>query len=62
MSTFQNALTGHLVLSSNITDLQIHQIKHDLKYSFDHKNIQHVTPETENESCEAVYCRLFDFT
>ncbi len=58
MSTTENALTGHLVLSSNITDLQLHQIKHDLKHSLEHKNIQHVTLETEreNELCGEEEC------
>lgn len=49
MSTQENALTAHLVLSADIDLQQEQKIKHDLKHLLQHKNIQHVTLETERE-------------
>lgn len=49
MSTQENALTAHLVLSSDVNLQQEQKIKHDLKHLLQHKNIQHVTLETERE-------------
>jgi cobalt-zinc-cadmium efflux system protein len=58
MSTTENALTAHLVLFSNITHQQAQKIKHDLKHALEHKNIHHITLETEseNELCETEIC------
>lgn len=58
MSTTENALTAHLVLAANISPQQQYKIKHDLKHSLEHKNIHHITIETENENelCEAADC------
>jgi cobalt-zinc-cadmium efflux system protein len=58
MSTTKNALTAHLVLSSNLSQQQQRIIKHDLKHELEHKNIHHITLETENEDelCETEEC------
>jgi cobalt-zinc-cadmium efflux system protein len=58
ISTTENALTAHLVLSQNVTHEQEQEIKHHLRHELEHKNIQHITLETEreNESCEALAC------
>jgi cation diffusion facilitator family transporter len=50
MSTTENALTGHLILTPGITHQEQQKIKHDLKHALEHKNIQHVTLETETEN------------
>jgi cobalt-zinc-cadmium efflux system protein len=50
MSTTENALTAHLVLADNILIQEERKIKDDLKHRLQHKNIQHITLETERES------------
>jgi len=57
ISTTENALTAHLVLSKNTTAEQEQKIKHELKHVLQHKNIHHITLETErdNEACEEKY-------
>ena len=58
ISTTENALTAHLVLhpETNSEDEQI--IKNDLKHQLGHKNIHHVTLETEkgDVDCETITC------
>jgi cobalt-zinc-cadmium efflux system protein len=49
ISTTENALTGHLVLSVDITSEEEQRIKHELKHKLVHRNIQHSTLETERE-------------
>ena len=58
LSTTENALTAHIVLAQNATFEEESKIKHKLKHLFEHKNIHHVTLETEreNEPCEAIDC------
>ncbi len=58
ISTTENALTAHLVLQNDITSEQEQKIKHDLKHQLVHKNIQHITLETEHEDepCETEVC------
>ncbi len=57
ISTTENALTAHLVLSRNATAEEEQKIKHELKHVLYHKNIHHITLETErdNEQCEEKY-------
>lgn len=57
ISTTENALTAHLVLSKNASAEEERQIKHELKHALYHKNIHHITLETErdNEQCEEKY-------
>ncbi len=54
LSTRENALTAHLVLSNNITSEQEEKIKHEVKHRLEHQNIHHITLETEREDqvCE----------
>jgi cobalt-zinc-cadmium efflux system protein len=58
ISTTENALTAHLVLQpeTNSEDEQI--IKNDLRHQFAHKNIHHITLETEKGDidCETITC------
>jgi cobalt-zinc-cadmium efflux system protein len=58
ISTTENALTAHLVLSENATMEQEQKIKHAVRHQLEHKNIHHITLETEreNEPCEAEDC------
>jgi cobalt-zinc-cadmium efflux system protein len=58
LSSTENALTAHLVLQNDATAEQEHHIKHELKHAWEHKNIRHVTIETEreNEECKEVVC------
>jgi cobalt-zinc-cadmium efflux system protein len=58
MSTTENALTAHLVLASDITQLQQQKIKYALKHQLEHNNIHHITLETENENelCKTEEC------
>lgn len=58
ISTTENALTAHLVLKQDITIEQEQKIKHTLKHELEHKNIHHITLETEreNEACGTEMC------
>lgn len=58
LSSTENALTAHLVLQNEATADQEQHIKHELKHAWEHKNIQHVTIETERESelCKEEVC------
>jgi cobalt-zinc-cadmium efflux system protein len=49
ISTTENALTAHLVLPQNASPAQELRIKQELKHALLHKNIQHITLETERE-------------
>ena len=59
LSTTENALTAHLVVGANTIPQEIRKIKHTLKHSLQHLNIQHATIETETESqpCEESDCK-----
>lgn len=56
MSTTKNAMTAHLILEKNLEEKQIMTIKHAVKHSMEHLNVQHVTLETEQEFCEEAFC------
>ncbi|HEY0299399.1 MAG TPA: cation diffusion facilitator family transporter, partial [Arachidicoccus sp.] len=58
LSTTENALTAHLVVARNISNEEQQQIKHKLKHTLEHQNIQHITIETEmeNNPCQAHDC------
>jgi cobalt-zinc-cadmium efflux system protein len=58
ISSTENAMTAHLVLMRDVTQEQEQEIKRSLKHELEHKNIQHITIETEreNESCKAEVC------
>lgn len=56
ISTTENALTGHLVLRQDLSLVEESKIKKELKHQLEHKNIHHITLETEREadSCEKI--------
>lgn len=60
ISTTENALTAHLVLPEHVTIEEEKQIKNTLKHQLEHKNIQHITLETEreNENCSTAVCEV----
>ena len=49
ISTTENAMTGHLIISTGLTHEQITEIKHAFKHEMDELNIGHCTIEIENE-------------
>lgn len=58
ISTTENALTAHLVLNNTTSIEQEQKIKQELRHELLHKNIHHITLETERENmhCEAQEC------
>ncbi len=56
ISTTQNAMTGHLVVSNELTTTQISTLKNKIKHSLEHLNIHHSTLETETEICNELIC------
>ncbi|MDP4212414.1 MAG: cation diffusion facilitator family transporter [Bacteroidota bacterium] len=56
LSTLENALTGHVVLSREISIEDQERIKQEIKHQLLHCNIQHATLETETETlaCESI--------
>jgi len=58
ISTTENALTAHLVLAVHTSIEEEQKIKNKLRHELLHKNIQHVTLETEREDehCAATVC------
>lgn len=59
LSTTENALTGHVVVSKDTDMNDLEKIKHEIKHALLHLNIQHATLEieTENSPCEEPDCR-----
>jgi cobalt-zinc-cadmium efflux system protein len=58
ISTTQNAMTGHLVVSENITNAELVTIKNKIRQGLKHRNINHTTLEIEieNQNCEDIKC------
>ncbi|MBC7625990.1 cation diffusion facilitator family transporter [Ferruginibacter sp.] len=56
ISTTQNAMTGHVVVSNELSNVQVSQLKHKIKHQLEHLNIQHATLETETETCSEKIC------
>jgi cobalt-zinc-cadmium efflux system protein len=56
MSTAENALTAHLVLSDTLSHEQASNIKSELKHELEHLGIQHATLETEVDACAEKPC------
>ncbi len=52
ISTTENALTAHIVVDENSTMQDIQKIKHDLKHTFEHQDVHHVTLETETRTAD----------
>jgi cobalt-zinc-cadmium efflux system protein len=60
ISTTENALTAHILLSNNISVEDEQKIKHKLKHALLHQHIHHITLETERENynCENDDCQM----
>jgi len=58
ISSTENAMTAHLVLTESLSNEQVQKIKYSFKQEWEHKNIQHITIETEreNEPCKTEVC------
>lgn len=56
MSTAENALTAHLVISDSITHEETSSLKNQFKHELEHLGIQHATLETEVEECSEKPC------
>lgn len=57
MSTAENALTAHLVISDSVSREETSKIKNKFKHSLEHLGIQHATLETEVEECKDGVCK-----
>jgi len=56
ISTAENALTAHLIISETISHEGTSHIKNQFKHTLEHLGIQHVTLETEVEECREAPC------
>jgi cobalt-zinc-cadmium efflux system protein len=56
ISTAENALTAHLVVSDTISREETSLLKNQFKHTLEHLGIQHVTLETEVEECSEEAC------
>jgi cobalt-zinc-cadmium efflux system protein len=56
MSTTRNAMTAHITLDKQISEKQLVELKNKIKMELAHLNIQHVTLETESQSCVEAEC------
>jgi cobalt-zinc-cadmium efflux system protein len=58
ISTTQNAMTGHLVVSENISNAELRTIKNKIRDGLEQLNIHHTTLEIEPETlnCEEIKC------
>ena len=52
ISTTQNAMTGHLIVSPELSNLEIESLKNKIKHELEHFNIQHSTIETNFKSAK----------
>lgn len=53
MSTAENALTAHLIISNSMSNEETSALKNRLKHELEHMGIQHATLETEVEGIRA---------
>jgi cobalt-zinc-cadmium efflux system protein len=58
ISTTENALTGHVVVSKETDLAGLEKLNHRIRHELQHLNIQHATLETELENvpCEEPDC------
>ena len=56
ISTTQNALTAHLVVSEQLSNAEVAKLKQHIKHELEHLNIQHATLETETGLCLEKNC------
>ena len=58
MSTSENAMTAHLVISSSFSHEETSKLKIKFKHELQHLGIQHATLETEIEDCSEEGCAV----
>lgn len=56
LSSTENAMTAHLVLEETVHEEQEADLKHELRHLLEHRNIHHVTFETERKDCKHESC------
>jgi cobalt-zinc-cadmium efflux system protein len=56
LSSTENAMTAHLVLEESVKGEEEAHIKHELRHLLEHRNIHHVTFETERKDCRNASC------
>jgi cobalt-zinc-cadmium efflux system protein len=56
LSSTENAMTAHLVLEETVQEAQEVHLKHELRHLLEHRNIHHVTFETERKDCKHGSC------
>lgn len=58
MSTTENAMTVHVVVSKQLSDLEVTGIKKEIKHVLAHQSVHHSTLEIESENfvCEQSFC------
>lgn len=56
LSSTENAMTAHLVLEETVHEEQEADLKHELRHMLEHRNIHHVTFETERKDCKHGSC------
>ncbi|MBL7800471.1 MAG: cation transporter [Chitinophagales bacterium] len=58
MSTTENAMTVHVVISKQLSDIEVMGLKKEIKHVLEHLAVHHSTLEIESESfvCEQSYC------
>ena len=56
LSSTENAMTAHLVLEETVQEAQEAHLKHELRHLLEHRNIHHITFETERKDCKHGSC------
>ncbi len=58
MSTTENAMTVHVVVSKQLSDLEVMGLKKEIKHVLEHQSVHHSTLEIESENfvCEQSFC------
>jgi cobalt-zinc-cadmium efflux system protein len=58
MSTTENAMTVHVVVSKQLTDVEVVGLKKEIKHVLEHQSVHHSTLEIESENfvCEQSSC------
>ena len=56
ISTTQNAMTGHLLVSGELSNEQVSTLKTKIRHQLLHLNVHHTTLETETEPCKEKNC------
>jgi cobalt-zinc-cadmium efflux system protein len=58
MSTTENAMTVHVVVSTQLTEAEVVSLKKEIKHVLEHQSVHHSTLEIESENfvCEQSSC------